>query len=86
MQKETFHQYHPDWQHRAKAPYVIFDETASHCNMHDPHCVAAWEKGAGIPEKSAGRAPQNSWTRGYQPMERKHSPGHDGRGLLTSED
>jgi hypothetical protein len=27
VQNETFHKYHLDWQHRAKAPYVIFDET-----------------------------------------------------------
>jgi hypothetical protein len=51
VQNETFHKYHPDWEHRAKAPYVIFDETASHFNLQDPHCVATWEKGAGIPEK-----------------------------------
>jgi len=50
VQNETFHKYHLDWQHRAKAPYVIFDETASHFNFQDPHCVATWEKGAGLPE------------------------------------
>jgi hypothetical protein len=56
VQNETFHKYHPDWEHRAKAPYVIFDETASHFNLQDPHCVATWEKGAGIPEKWAADA------------------------------
>lgn len=56
VQNETFHTYHSDWQHRAEAPYVIFDETASHFNLQDPHCVATWEKGAGIPEKWAADA------------------------------
>jgi len=56
VQHETFHKYHEDWQKRIKAPYVIFDAAHSHFNLRHPHCVATWEKGAGIPEKWAADA------------------------------
>jgi hypothetical protein len=50
VQAETFYDYHINWEHRAAAPYVIFDPDHSHFNLRNPHWVAAWQKGERVPE------------------------------------
>jgi len=48
IQHETFHPYHSDWQHRASAPYVLFDgcPSLSAVNLTDPTLVATGTAGA----------------------------------------
>lgn len=48
VQHETFHAYHADWQHRATAPYVIFDgcPSLSTVNLTNPTHVATGTAGA----------------------------------------
>jgi hypothetical protein len=49
VQSETFHDFHDDWERRARAPYVLFDAACSAFNLSSPHHVATWD-GAAIPE------------------------------------
>jgi hypothetical protein len=50
VQNETFHQYHKDWERRAKAPYVLFDPVQSAFNLESPHHVATWKSNTATPE------------------------------------
>jgi len=50
-QRETFHPYHPNWQKRIEAPYILFEEdkSLSHFNLTNPLYVATYD--GTIPEK-----------------------------------
>jgi hypothetical protein len=47
-QRETFHDYHKDWEHRARAPYILFDanQEVSRVELTNPTRVAVRDPGA----------------------------------------
>ena len=47
---EVIHPRHDNWEHRASAPYIVFDRACSFFNLTAPHHVATWEPGQPVPE------------------------------------
>lgn len=47
QQYETFHRYHPDWDRRAAAPYIVFDPLESRFNLENPPLVASYDRDHG---------------------------------------
>lgn len=50
-QYETFHRYHPDWDRRASAPYIVFDPVETRFDLENPPLVASYERNQGGIEK-----------------------------------
>jgi hypothetical protein len=46
QQHETIHRYHPDWEARALAPYIVFDPRGTSFNLKTPLHVASYDRRA----------------------------------------
>ena len=44
-QYETIHTFHPDWELRTTAPYIVFDSRSSRFDLHYPLHAASYERG-----------------------------------------
>ena len=44
---ETIHRFHPDWQERAEAPYIVFNPETTRFDLRSPLHVASYEREGG---------------------------------------